>query len=74
MNLYNTVDSMRAVVEDHAVRTYMHSLRLQNPPEILFTDTLGRIETQNTWNDELVKSCLGLYLQLLTVKNSLIHE
>ncbi len=65
---------MRGVVEDHAVRTYMNALRFKNPPEILFTDVLGRSEVLKDWNDNLVKACLMLYLQLLSTKHLLIHE
>jgi len=65
---------MKRVTEDKAVHTYMSSLRLPNPPEILFTEILGRNEVQKEWTDDLIKSCLTLYLQLLSIKNSLVHE
>jgi symplekin len=74
LKLYESMDNMKGMVEDHAVHTYMNALRLPNPPELLFTETLGRMEVKKDWTDELVKSCLTLYLQLLTLKNSLIHE
>lgn len=68
------MESMRGVVEDQAVGTYMNSLRFKNPPEILFSDVSGRSDVSKDWSDDLVRACLTLYLQLLSIKNSLIHE
>lgn len=60
-------------IEDKAVHSYLSSLRQSTPPEILFTEELGRPDVINEWNPELVKSCLHLYIQLLSVNNALIH-
>ena len=73
LKLYESGDGVKAI-EDKAINTYLHSLALQKPPENLYVETLGRPVFQNEWSEELVKACLHLYIQLVAVKNSLIHE
>jgi len=74
LQLYSRAKTMMAVIEDKAVQAYLNSLRYPKPPEILFTEELGRKEYMHEWTEDLVKACLHLYLQLLVVKKSLIHE
>lgn len=74
LQLYEKMDSARDAIEDQ-VQVYCNYLRLPKPPEILFLEDLGRSkDSLGDWNDELVKACLSLYLKLLNIKSSLIHE
>ncbi|ODN04325.1 Symplekin [Orchesella cincta] len=75
LQIYEKMESKRGIIEDQAINTYCNSLRLPKPPEILFSEDLGRgKEGSGEWSDDLVKACLSLYLKLLNIKNSLIHE
>lgn len=73
MSLYGSGECAN-LIEDKAMNTYLSSLKLPHPPEILFGDGLGRPQVEIEWNEELTKASLHLYLSLLSVKNQLIHE
>lgn len=74
MQIYEKMKSSKEAIEDQ-VQVYCNYLRSPKPPEVLYTEDLGRTkEAQGDWNDDLVKACLNLYLKLLNIKSSLIHE
>ncbi|CAB3359648.1 Hypothetical predicted protein [Cloeon dipterum] len=60
------------VIEDYAI-FYLGFLRLPNPPEVIFGEDRGRENTKD-WNENCVKACLYLYLSLLPLNESMIHE
>jgi len=63
-----------SIIEDKAMNTYLSSLKLRSPPEILFMECLGRPVVETEWTEEVAKASLHLYLGLVAVKNELIHE
>lgn len=74
LQIYEKMENTHSVIEDQ-VQVYCNFLRAPKPPEILFSEDLARgKDTQGDWNDDLVKTCLNLYLKLLNIKSSLIHE
>jgi len=73
LKLYESNEGVK-IIEDKAINTYLCSLTLPKPPEILFADGLGRPVYQMEWTEDLVKASVHLYFRLVTVKNSLIHE
>ena len=73
MGLYESGECAK-IIEDKAMNTYLSSLKLPTPPEILFIEGLGRPQVETEWNEELAKASLHLYIGLVSVKNELIHE
>ncbi|XP_059481472.1 symplekin [Neocloeon triangulifer] len=61
------------VIEDYAI-FYLGFLRLAHPPEVIFGEDRGRPVTVKDWNENCVKACLYLYLSLLPLNESMIHE
>ncbi|XP_033207446.1 symplekin [Belonocnema kinseyi] len=61
------------MIGEYAV-LYLGFLRLQNPPEIVFGSDRGRPNIAEKWSESTIRSCLGLYLALLTEHQDLIHE
>ncbi|XP_055540721.1 symplekin [Wyeomyia smithii] len=49
-------------------------LEQESPPEQIFTMELGRYEHPRTWTEELAKTCLGLFLEILVYNQELIHK
>jgi symplekin len=63
----------RKVIEEYAI-FYLGFLRLPNPPEVIFGEDRGRPIVAKDWNENCVKACLYLYLSLLPINETLIHE
>ncbi|XP_042212842.1 symplekin-like [Homarus americanus] len=66
-------ESLRDIVTEAAVK-YLKYLYLEVPPESLCTHNLGRPHQPSEWTETTVKACLYLYLALLPLNQSLIHE
>lgn len=60
-------------MEKHAL-LWLGYLEEENPPEAIFAIELGRSEHPRVWNDELAKSCLGLFLEVLVYNQEMIHR
>ncbi|XP_058822982.1 symplekin isoform X2 [Topomyia yanbarensis] len=49
-------------------------LEHETPPEVIFSIELGRYEHPRIWNDDLAKTCLGLFLEILVYNQEMIHR
>ena len=67
-------ESYKKIIEDHAIELYLKSLRLPQPPDNLLKEDLGRKDMEKEWTESTVKSCLQLYLQLLSLNHHFVHE
>ncbi|XP_015610116.1 symplekin [Cephus cinctus] len=72
VELYNRPE-LNKLIEEYAV-LYLGFLRLQSPPEIVFGQDRGRPQPEDLWSESTTRTCLGLYLALLTEHQDLIHE
>ncbi|PSN37455.1 hypothetical protein C0J52_11700 [Blattella germanica] len=72
VELYDHGD-LRSIIEEYAI-FYLGFLRLPQPPDVLFGVERGRPVRMDSWNEDIVKVCLYLYLALLPINEKLIHE
>ncbi|KAF6211989.1 hypothetical protein GE061_012506 [Apolygus lucorum] len=69
-------EELRSSIEDHAVN-YLNFLKSKQLPAELFGKSQGRLNrgwADKSWDEDLTKACLYLYLSLLPVNQELIHE
>lgn len=66
-------DSLRTVVTEAAIK-YLKYLYQDAPPESLCTHNLGRPNQPSEWTEATVKACLYIYLALLPLNQTLIHD
>ncbi|KAI5704454.1 hypothetical protein M8J75_005471 [Diaphorina citri] len=72
LDLYSRSE-LAHIIEEYA-SFYLGFLRLTTPPDVLFGNDKGRPDKQSEWNEDVAKSCIFLYLSLLSINESLIHE
>lgn len=65
--------NLKAAIEKFALMN-LEYLRYQQPNDSLFGPNQGRLEGGNAWTDDIAKSCLMLYISLMPVNESLIHD
>lgn len=72
LDLYSRSE-LAHIIEEYA-SFYLGFLRLATPPDVLFGNDKGRPEKLPEWTEDVAKSCLFLYLSLLSTNEELIHE
>ena len=62
-------------VENYAL-THLQYLTLPSPPPGFFESSSGLVssDTPNSWTDSNIKRCLYLYLEIVPVNHSLLHD
>lgn len=65
--------NLKAAIEKFALMN-LEYLRYQQPNDSLFGPNQGRLEGGNAWTDDIAKACLMLYVSLMPVNESLIHD
>jgi len=55
---------LASIIEEYSVM-FLKFLPLARPPDMLFGADKGRPEAVSTWNEDIIKVCLNLYLALL---------
>ncbi|XP_021704446.1 symplekin [Aedes aegypti] len=73
LHIYSTHRIMTDEMEKRALQ-WLGYLELENPPEEVFAFELGRAELPRMWTDELAKTCLGLFLEILVYNQEMIHR
>ncbi|XP_071524729.1 symplekin isoform X1 [Panulirus ornatus] len=66
-------ENLREIVTEVATK-YLKYLLLETPPDSLCTHNLGRPTQPSEWTEPTVKACLYLYLALLPLNQSMIHD
>lgn len=66
-------ENFREIVAQSATQ-FLKYLLLDAPPEALWSHDLGRPLQPMEWTESSVKACLYLYLALLPLNQSMIHE
>uniref|UniRef100_A0A8D8LHY2 Symplekin n=3 Tax=Cacopsylla melanoneura TaxID=428564 RepID=A0A8D8LHY2_9HEMI len=72
LDLYSRSE-LSHIIEEYA-SFYLGFLRLATPPDVLFGNDKGRPDKQSEWSEDVAKSCIFLYLSLLSTNEILIHE
>ncbi|KAL1458645.1 hypothetical protein WDU94_008778 [Cyamophila willieti] len=72
LDLYSRSE-LSHIIEEYA-SFYLGFLRLATPPDVLFGNDKGRPDKQTEWSEDVAKSCIFLYLSLLSTNETLIHE
>lgn len=72
VDLYNRNELIKDI-NDFAI-CHLDYLKSQQPPSSLFGAAHGRITKMENWSDSLVKACIQVYISLLPINESLIHE
>ena len=61
------------MIEKYAVVNLEYLLQSE-PPASLCAPERGRTEVATTWTEDLIKSCLYLYLAVLCCNEQLVHR
>lgn len=64
-------ENLKEAVEEYATKSIKHVLSPTPPPELL--DCI-KTDEGAAWTEELTRNCLGLYLVLLPINQSLVHQ
>jgi symplekin len=67
VNVYATQVGLQARIETFAFK-WLGFLAEKSPPDEMFSIQYERIDAVGTWNEDLGKICLGLYLAILPLK------
>ncbi|XP_055632953.1 symplekin [Toxorhynchites rutilus septentrionalis] len=73
MHIYSLHHILMEEMESRAL-LWLGYLEEKDPPEGIFAAEFNRAEQPWVWNDELAKTCLGLFLELLVYKQELMHR
>ncbi|XP_058454907.1 symplekin [Malaya genurostris] len=73
MHIYSLHRILTGEMEKHAL-LWLGYLEHESPPEAIFAMELGRYEHARIWSDELAKTCLGLFLEILVYNQEMIHR
>ncbi|XP_055603374.1 symplekin-like [Uranotaenia lowii] len=73
MHIYSLHRILTNVMEARAL-LWVGYLELETPPEMIFASEFGRYEHPRLWTDDLAKTCLGLFLEVLVYNQDMIHQ
>lgn len=64
---------VKSAVEKYA-QLYLDFLRMPQAPLKLFSEAQGRHHGDGSWTEDVIRACLQLYIGLLPLNQSLIHN
>ncbi|XP_058055491.1 symplekin [Anopheles bellator] len=73
MNVFAVHRVLTEEIETRAL-AWLGYLEQENPPDAIFTAEYGRAEHPHTWNEELAKICLGLFLEVMVYDQTLLQR
>lgn len=73
INLYAVNKILMDKIEEFA-NLWLNFLESETPPQIIFSPELGRTDVIATWNEDLSKTCISLFLALMPYREDFIHN